>query len=93
MDEADVLAGEPWVSFVYLSDDLGTQMERVYRSSGPAPRVWLPRARGVDGPLADLSVFISEGIVPARILILLQSTSPAIKYKAYSPRCVMIYPV
>ena len=29
MDEADVLAGEPWVSFVYLSDDSGTQMERV----------------------------------------------------------------
>ena len=28
-DEADVLAGELWVSFVYLNDDLGTQVERV----------------------------------------------------------------
>ena len=28
MDEADVLAGEPGVSFVYLPDDLGTRADR-----------------------------------------------------------------
>lgn len=36
MDEADVLAGEPRVSFVYLLDDLGTRVDRVQRGSSAA---------------------------------------------------------
>ena len=36
MDEADVLAGEPRVSFVYLPDDLGTRADRAQQGSSAA---------------------------------------------------------